>query len=168
MQFMSKLNIGDKIELMMSDRVLKTFIISKTDITKKPELAISAQNTDNEILILTTCWPFNSQKPGTERYIVTAEALRQVAITIGVEPAFLSKVERDIVSPPSEGKIIALAEVLNEDPDLLLAMAGKVSSDLLAIVKARPQLIGELLRELKEQPDHAVLSVVRNITDGDW
>ena len=39
MQFMSKLNIGDKIELMMSDRVLKTFIISKTDITKKPELA---------------------------------------------------------------------------------------------------------------------------------
>ena len=97
-----------------------------------------------------------------------SKSLRQVAIAIGVEPAFLSKVERDIVSPPSEGKIIALAEVLNEDPDLLLAMAGKVSSDLLAIVKARPQLIAELLRELKEQPDHAVLSVVRNITDGDW
>ena len=73
MQFMSKLNIGDKIEIMMSDRVLKQFIISKTDITKKPELAISAQNTDNEILILTTCWPFNSQKTGSERYIVTAE-----------------------------------------------------------------------------------------------
>jgi len=73
MQFMSKLNVGDKIELMMSDRVLKTFIISKTDITKKPELAISAQNTYNEILILTTCWPFNSQKSGVERYIVTAE-----------------------------------------------------------------------------------------------
>ena len=97
-----------------------------------------------------------------------SKSLQQVAIAIGVEPAFLSKVERDIVSPPSEGKVIALAEVLNEDPDLLLAMAGKVSSDLLAIVKARPQLIGELLRELKEQPDHAVLSVVRNITDGDW
>ena len=97
-----------------------------------------------------------------------SKSLRQVAIAIGVEPAFLSKVERDIASPPSEGKVIALAEVLNEDPDLLLAMAGKVSSDLLAIVKARPQLIGELLRELKEQPDHAVLSVVRNITDGDW
>ena len=64
-----------------------------------------------------------------------SKSLRQVAIAIGVEPAFLSKVERDIVSPPSEGKIIALAEVLNEDPDLLLAMAGKVSSDLLAIVK---------------------------------
>ena len=64
---------GDKVELMMSDRILKTFIISKTNITKKPEVAISAQNSDNEILILTTCWPFNSQKPGSERYIVTAE-----------------------------------------------------------------------------------------------
>jgi sortase A len=74
MQFMSKLSIGDKIELMMSDRVLKTFIISKADITKKPELVVSAHNTDNEILILTTCWPFNSQKPGSKRYIVTAEA----------------------------------------------------------------------------------------------
>jgi sortase (surface protein transpeptidase) len=58
---------------MMSARVLKTFIISKTNISKKPELAISAQNTDNEILILTTCWPFNSQKPGSERYVVTAQ-----------------------------------------------------------------------------------------------
>jgi len=56
----------------MSDRTLKTFIISKAGITKKPEVAISAQNTDNEILILTTCWPFNSQKPGSERFIVTA------------------------------------------------------------------------------------------------
>ena len=73
MQFMSKLNVGDKIELMMSNRVLKTFIISKTDITKEPELVVSALNTKNEILILTTCWPFNSQKPGSERYIVTAE-----------------------------------------------------------------------------------------------
>ena len=50
--------------------------------------------------------------------------VRQVAIAIGVEPAFLSKVERDIVSAPPEGKVVALAEVLNEDPDQLLAMAG--------------------------------------------
>ncbi|MDG1947975.1 MAG: sortase, partial [Amylibacter sp.] len=55
MQFMSKLSVGDKVELMMSDKIPKTFIISKTDITKKPELAISALNSKNEILIFTTC-----------------------------------------------------------------------------------------------------------------
>ena len=53
--------------------LFRSFIISKTDITKKPELAISALNSENESLILTTCWPFNSQKPGTERYVVTAQ-----------------------------------------------------------------------------------------------
>jgi len=52
---------------------LKKFIISKTDITNKPELVMSAFNSNNESLILTTCWPFNSQKIGSERYIVTAE-----------------------------------------------------------------------------------------------
>ncbi len=94
--------------------------------------------------------------------------LRQVALKIGVEPAFLSKVERDLTSPPSETKIVALANVLGEDPDLLLAMGGKVSSDLLQIIQARPQLFGELLRKLKEQPDHAIFHVVRQVTDGDW
>ena len=44
-------------------------------VTKKPELAISALNSENEILILTTCWPFNSQKLGTERYIITASLI---------------------------------------------------------------------------------------------
>ena len=95
-------------------------------------------------------------------------SLRQVALRIGVEPAFLSKIERDVVPPPSEAKIVALAQALGEDPDLLLAMAGKVSSDLHAIIRKRPQLIGELLRQLKAQPDHAILSIVRQVTDGDW
>ncbi len=95
-------------------------------------------------------------------------SLRQVAMRIGVEPAFLSKIERDVAPPPSEAKIIALAQALGEDSDLLLAMAGKVSSDLQGIIRKRPQLIGELLRQLKEQPDHAILRIVRQVTDGDW
>ena len=108
----------------------------------------------------------------TRREALNAEdksmSLRQVALRIGVEPAFLSKIERDVAPPPSEAKIVALAEALGEDPDLLLAMAGKVSSDLQAIIRKRPQLIGELLRQLKTQPDHAILSIVRQVTDGDW
>ena len=95
-------------------------------------------------------------------------SLRQVAMKMGVEPAYLSKVERDITPPPSEAKIILLSEILGEDPDLLLAMAGKISSDLSAIIKLRPKLFGELIRNLKEQPDHAIIHIVRQVTDGDW
>ena len=47
-------------------------------------------------------------------------------------------------------------------------MAGKVSSDLSAIIKLRPKLFGELIRNLKEQPDHAIIHIVRQVTDGDW
>ena len=95
-------------------------------------------------------------------------SLRKVAGMIGVEPAYLSKVERQLVAPPSEAKIILLANALGEDPDVLLAMAGKVSSDLQSIIKKRPKLFADLIRKLKEEPDHAVLKVVREVRDGDW
>lgn len=95
-------------------------------------------------------------------------SVRQVAQRIGVEPAYLSKIEREQVAPPSEDTIRRLAGELGEDSDLLLAMAGKVSSDLQAIILRRPRLFADLLRQLKEVPDDAILSVVREIRDGDW
>ena len=95
-------------------------------------------------------------------------SVRQVAKRIGVEPAYLSKVERDEVAPPSEAKVRALAEDLGEDPDVLLAMAGKVSTDLLEVIRKRPKLFGQLIRELKGMPDHAILRIARDVRDGDW
>lgn len=95
-------------------------------------------------------------------------SVRQVAQRIGVEPAYLSKIERAEVAPPSEEKIRALAQELGEDVDVLLAMAGKVSSDLLAIIRKRPMLFADLIRQLKSSPDHAILRVVREVRDGDW
>ena len=97
-----------------------------------------------------------------------AYSVRRVAQRVGVEPAYLSKIERDQVAPPSEATIRRLASELRADPDLLLAMAGKVSSDLQAIVRRRPQLFAELIRELRDAPDHAILRVAREVRDGDW
>lgn len=95
-------------------------------------------------------------------------SLRQVASRIGVEPSYLSKVERGEEAPPSEAKIIALAQVLDEDPDMLLAMAGKISSDLQEVIRKRPELFAQLIRELKDMPDNAVLRLVREVRDGKW
>jgi sortase A len=75
MQFMSQLNAGDKIELIMSDGVMKTFMISKMDVIDNPELIMSSINSENESLILTTCWPFNASKSSQQRYIVRAYSL---------------------------------------------------------------------------------------------
>ena len=95
-------------------------------------------------------------------------SVRQMAQRIGVEPSFLSKVEREEVAPPSEAEIVALAAELGEDPDVLLALAGKVSSDLQQAIRHRPELFAALIRELKDMPDHAVLRLVREVRDGNW
>ena len=97
-----------------------------------------------------------------------AFSVRQVAARVGVEPAYLSKIERDQVAPPSEATIRRLAEELGEDADVLLALAGKVSSDLRQIIVGRPKLFADLLRELKTLPDHAIVRLVREVRDGDW
>lgn len=98
----------------------------------------------------------------------TSFSLRQVADRVGIEPAYLSKIEREESSPPGEETIRSIARELNEDADMLLAMAGKVSSDLQDVIRRRPTLFAELIRQLKDMPDHAVLRVVREVRDGEW
>ena len=95
-------------------------------------------------------------------------SLRQVAARLGVQPSYLSKVERGEVGPPSEETTRRLAEDLGEDPDVVLALAGKVSADLREVILKRPRLFADLLRQLKDAPDHAVLRVVREVRDGTW
>jgi transcriptional regulator with XRE-family HTH domain len=95
-------------------------------------------------------------------------SLRKVAERIGVQPSYLSKVERGDVAPPSEATILRLATELEVDGDILLAMAGKVSTDLKEAIRRRPQLFGEMIRAMRDLPDHAVLRLVREVRDGDW
>ncbi len=95
-------------------------------------------------------------------------SLRKVAERVGIAPTYLSKIECDILDPPAEDKIRRLAKELNEDADVLLALAGKVSSDLQAVIRKRPLLFAQLIRELKNAPDHAVLRLARLVRDGEW
>ncbi len=72
--------------------------------------------------------------------------LREMAKKIGVSPTYLSKVERDEFPPPAEDKVIAIAESLDLDVDVLLARAGKVSSDLTQIIREHPRAMAHLIR----------------------
>ena len=94
-------------------------------------------------------------------------SLRQVAQRIEVEPSFLSKVERGR-EVPSELKLRRLADELGLNPDVLLALAGKVSSDLQQVIRKRPELFAQVIRDLARLPDHAVVRVVREVRDGEW
>lgn len=75
--------------------------------------------------------------------------LREIAKMIGVSPTYQSKIERDEFPPPAEDKVRKIAEILDCDVDELLALAGKVSSDLSEIIRERPRELGALLRTTK-------------------
>ena len=96
-----------------------------------------------------------------------AFSLRQVTQRIEVDPSYLSKVERGR-EVPSEPKIQRLADELGLNRDVLLALAGKVSADLQHVIRKRPELFAQVIRDLARLPDHAVLRVVREVRDGGW
>ena len=112
--------------------------------------------------------PYLRQRREARRADDPRFSLRQVAERVGVQPSYLSKVERDEVGPPSEDTIRRLADELDEDVDVLLALAGKVSTDLKDVIRRRPRLFAQVIRELRDAPEAAVLRVVREVRDGDW
>jgi transcriptional regulator with XRE-family HTH domain len=89
-----------------------------------------------------------------------AYSIRKLATRVGIEPSYLSKVERGHEAPPSEATIVALARELDEDPDALLAMAGKVASDLKQTIRHRPRLMAQLIREVRSIPEAELLQLV--------
>jgi transcriptional regulator with XRE-family HTH domain len=64
--------------------------------------------------------------------------LRQFAKAVGVSPTFVSKMERGLGPLPGEATIRRMAVFFDKDPDELLAMAGKVATDVLVIIIKEP------------------------------
>ncbi|MBK1620753.1 TIGR02452 family protein [Lamprobacter modestohalophilus] len=83
-------------------------------------------------------------------------SMRQVAERIGLPPAYLSNIESDIKNPPNEESICALAEALDDDPDVLLALAGKLAGDVRGIILKRPKLFTQLIRELAHKSEEEI------------
>jgi transcriptional regulator with XRE-family HTH domain len=72
--------------------------------------------------------------------------LRKFAQMVGMSPTYLSKVELDEFAPPAEEKVRAIADALGQDADELLALAGRVSSELADIIKRHPREMATFLR----------------------
>lgn len=88
--------------------------------------------------------------------------LREMAKIIGVSPTYLSRVERDEFKPPTENKVRAIARIIECDPDKLLALAGRVSSDIAEIIKRQPVELSALLRTADGLPAEDIARLVRN------
>jgi len=94
-------------------------------------------------------------------------SLRKTAKSIGKSHAYLSEIERGKATA-SDDILMLLAGPLEEDPDVLFAMAGKVSKRFRKALMEHPRLFGELLNRLEDAPKGALLRVVREVRDGNW
>jgi len=74
-------------------------------------------------------------------------SLRKFAELVGVSPTYLSQVEQDNVMPPTADRVKRMAELLGEDSDEWIALAGRVPDDVPEIFRRRPTEMATLIRE---------------------
>ncbi len=95
-------------------------------------------------------------------------SLRRVAERIDVSPTFLSRLESGKETSVSEEVVLALAKELGEDPDVLLALGGKISTPLQKIILRRPRIFADLIKALKATPDEVIEEIAQEVRDGKW
>lgn len=88
-------------------------------------------------------------------------SLRQVAERIGIHPTYLSLIEREREDgkKPDPQIIMKLAKELEEDPDLLLALGGRIAPDVERAILARPVLMASLNRQLGNASDMTLRTI---------
>ncbi|MFT7086674.1 MAG: transcriptional regulator with XRE-family HTH domain [Rickettsiales bacterium] len=84
--------------------------------------------------------------------------LREFALKIGISATYVSKMEVGDYAPPSEERIVKMAEILKLNADSLLAMAGKISSDLQDKITAEPELYAAFLRRAQKKEIESFLN----------
>lgn len=76
--------------------------------------------------------------------------LRETANKVGISATYLSRIENNAeTSPPSEEKILKLAEVLNDNFDDLMRLAGRVPGEVTDLIKSDSSMPA-FLRRAKE------------------
>jgi transcriptional regulator with XRE-family HTH domain len=83
-----------------------------------------------------------------EKRIAKKFSLRKFAELVGISPTYLSQVEQSNVDPPTAERVQRMAELLEENPDELIALAGRVADDLPAIIQAKTE-VPDLLRAVR-------------------
>ena len=89
--------------------------------------------------------------------------LRKFAEMVDLSPSYISLIERGEQLPPGEDSIHKIAMVLGIDKDVLLAMAGKVSSELKDIIMEKPSLMANFLRTASGKSEAELIALTEKL-----
>ena len=96
----------------------------------------------------------------------SAYSVRKTAGRVGIEPSYLSKIERGEQPPPSERAIILLARELDLDTDVLLAQAGKISGDVREAILRKPETLPGIIRKLGRKSKQELAGLLAEYKNG--
>jgi transcriptional regulator with XRE-family HTH domain len=82
---------------------------------------------------------------------------RQLAEKVGVNFSYISKVENDRFPPPAADTIVKICEALEVEPDTLLALTGKIPSEIKEVISSSPAAL-QFIRSAQSL----------NLTDQEW
>lgn len=85
---------------------------------------------------------------------------RKLGEIVGLGSGYISRIERCEFKPPSEEKIIKIADALGANRDYLLSLSGKVSSDVLNAVKDDPQKMSDAVRSMDKMGEWQGIALV--------
>jgi len=94
----------------------------------------------------------------------TGYSIRSVAKRIGIHHSYLSKLERGENAPLTEERIQALARLLGEDPETLLALAGKLSDRTTSLIRGNPEAFRNFLADLEKGAPPAAAATATRLT----
>lgn len=63
---------------------------------------------------------------------------RELAAAVGVDFSYISKIENDRMPPPAADTIVKICEMLDVPPDNLLAMTGKMPTQIKEAISENP------------------------------
>jgi transcriptional regulator with XRE-family HTH domain len=92
-----------------------------------------------------------------------ALGLRDLARKVGMSHGFLSRVESGKQTPPAGKKLRALAQELDCDPDVMLAMSGRLPDDAVTIIQKHPAEYMSFLRLMRNLSSKQLLEAQRTI-----
>ena len=89
--------------------------------------------------------------------------LRDLAEKIGVTPGYLSQVEHGTGSPPTEKTISAIADALGQESKNLLAAAGHLAPDFVALLRKHPDQMTTLLNAISKYSAEEIVGLVKSV-----
>jgi transcriptional regulator with XRE-family HTH domain len=89
---------------------------------------------------------------------------RELSISVGIDYTYISKIENRREDPPSEDVIIKMAEILGEDPDVMLIAAKKIPNHLKNLIYKNKNVFNFLQKadNLSSQQWEAIHDIMKN------